>query len=162
MNLADVEKLRVLLRNKNWVAAHDMLDSAKDRAVTREDRNSAIHWRVVTLEREKRYEDALELLRRNASLFNSRCHVQLECALCLEKLGRDQEALAELAAAPVEEEMQSFYAFAIDAKFLYFYLLAKSGEASVAHRLDEIPDDYRHITMDGKFLTKPDIVALLN
>ncbi len=64
--------------------------------------------------------------------------------------------------APFEEEMEDFYGLAIDAKFLYFYLLARSGDRSIKDRLSEIPDDYRHITMDGKFLTKPDILALLN
>jgi tetratricopeptide (TPR) repeat protein len=162
MDMADIEKLQVFLRNKDWAGAHGMLDDARNRAVTRNEKSRAMHWRVATLEREKRYEDALELLRRNADLFNSQCRVHLERALCFEKLGRKEEALAELAAAPIESEMESFYAFAIDAKFLYFYLLAESGDASVAKRLGEIPDDYRHITIDGKFLTKPDIVSLLN
>jgi hypothetical protein len=46
--------------------------------------------------------------------------------------------------------MEKFCGLAIDAKFFYFYLLAKSGDQSVKSRLSEIPDDY------------PDIAALLN
>ena len=57
--------------------------------------------------------------------------------------------------------MTSFYGLAIDAKFFYLYLLAKRCDPSVKERLSEIPDDYQHITMDREFLTKPDIMALL-
>jgi hypothetical protein len=58
--------------------------------------------------------------------------------------------------------MEDFYGLAIDAKFFYFYILAKNGDKSIANRLPEIPDDYRHITKDGKFLTKTDIAAILD
>jgi tetratricopeptide (TPR) repeat protein len=162
LNMADITQLQALMTNGDWVAVHNVLDNARSRAVTREDFGREVYWRVVALQRQQRYQDALELLRKSAGLFNSQSLVQQELASILIKLGRDQEALDELSRAPVEEEMASFYGLAIDAKFLYFYLLAKSGDTSVRNRLDEIPDDYRHITMEGKFLTKPDIAALVN
>ncbi len=87
--------------------------------------------------------------------------MRLNLARILNKLGRDREALDELRSAPIEEEMEEYYGLAIDAKFFYLYLLAKSGDLSVRDRLAEIPDDYRHITMGGKFLTKADIVSFL-
>jgi tetratricopeptide (TPR) repeat protein len=162
LSMADITQLQQLMKSEDWATVYTMLDEARSRAVTREDFSREVYWRVVALNRQLRYKEALELLRENANLFNSQSLVQHELACILIKLGRDLEALDELSKAPIEEEMDSFYGLAIDAKFFYFYLLAKSGDTSVKNRLDEIPDDYRHITMDGKFLTKPDIAALLN
>ena len=160
--MLDHDRLRAFFHDKNWAAAHAALDEARNRAFTADDVKDEAYWHVVTLMREQRYEEAMDLLRERAELFNRQCLVQRKIASILNKLGRNQEALAELSKAPVEEEMEAFYALALDAKFLYFYLLAKSGDRSIRKRLDEIPDDYRHFTIDGKFLTKPDIASLLN
>lgn len=162
MSMADVTQLQAFMKNGDWTAAYALLDDARNGAVTSEDRRREVYWRATAFELQRRYDEALDLLRKNANLFNSQSLVQLELARILVKLGRDQEALDELGIAPIEEEMEKFYGLAIDAKFFYFYLLAKSGDRSVQDRLSEIPDDYRHIAIGGKFLTKPDIVAELN
>lgn len=161
MRVTDIIQLQALIRSKDWTSAHAMLDDARNRAFTSEDIRREAYWRVAALEGEQRYEEALELLRKNANLFNSQSLVHLDLARYLDKVGRSQEALDELKKAPIEEEMKDYYGLAIDAKFFYFYLLAKSGDTSVKERLAEIPDDYRHIAMGGQFLTKADIVALL-
>lgn len=160
--MLDLGRLRGYFRDKNWAAAHAALDEARNRAVCEDDLKNEAFWHVVTLTREERYEEALELLRQKAPLLGSQSLVQRRIAAILHKLGRDQDALVELGKAPIEEEMQEFYGLALDAKFLYFYLLAKSGDQSVRERLSEIPDDYRHFTLDSEFLTKPDIAALLD
>lgn len=160
--MIDFYQFRRLADSKDWASVHAMLDEARDRAITDDDIRSEAHWRVVALTREQRYDDALDLLSKNAHLFNSQSLVHHKAACILDKLGRNEEALEELKKAPIEEEMESYYGLAIDAKFFYFYLLAKSGDPSVKERLSEIPDDYRHITMGGTFLTKTDIVSLLN
>lgn len=161
MNVADITKLQSLMRSNDWASVYAMLDDARNRAVSSEDIRREAYWRVAALRGEQRYEEALQLLRKSAGLFNSQCLVHLDLAYILIKLGRDKEALHELSSAPIEEEMEEYYGLAIDTKFLYFYLLAKSGNSSVKDRLAEIPDDYRHITMGGKFLTKADIASFL-
>lgn len=161
MNIADIMLLQGLMRNKDWDAVYAMLDDARDKAVTTEDIGSEVYWRVNALAGEQRYDEALQLLQKKASLFNCQCLVHKQRAQMLMKLGRDQEALDELRKAPIDAEMEDYYGLAIDTKFFYLYLLAKRGDASVKGRLAEIPDDYRHITMDGKFLTKADIASFL-
>ncbi|MGP0057850.1 MAG: tetratricopeptide repeat protein [Beijerinckiaceae bacterium] len=161
MRITDTMQLQALMRSGDWDSVYSMLDDARNRAVTQEDIRQLAYWRSVALTREQRYDEALELLRESADLFNSQSLVQHELACILVTQGRDREALDELKKAPVEEEMEKHYGLAIDAKFFYFYLLAKSGDTSVKERLSEIPDDYRHIAMDGTFLTKTDIVSLL-
>lgn len=149
------------MRKQDWNSAHALLDEVRDNATTKDEMKDEVYWRARALGRAHRYDEALELLRNSASLFNSQCLVHQQRARMLLKLGRDREALDELREAPIEEEMADHYGLAIDAKFFYLYLLAKSGDPSVRVRLSEIPDDYRHITMDGKLLTKADIAAFL-
>lgn len=161
MRDTDIWQLQTLMRSKDWVSVYAMLDEARDRAVNQDDVQREAYWRLIALEGEERFEEAIEFLRRNANLFNSQSLVHLNSARYLDKLGQTKKALDELKKAPMEEEMEAYYGLAIDAKFFYFYLLAKSGDMSVKDRLSEIPDDYRHITMGGKFLTKADIAALL-
>jgi tetratricopeptide (TPR) repeat protein len=161
MQLEDIKRLQSLMRRQDWTSAYALLDQVRDGAATREDIASEAHWRAAALGREQRFAEAIELLREKARFFGSQCLVNHNIANCLSKLGRDEEAVQELKKAPIEEEMGSFYGLAIDAKFFLFYLLAKNGDASVEERLSEIPDDYRHIAMGGKRLTKADIIALL-
>lgn len=160
--MINFDRFKALARAGNWASIYAMLDEARDNATSHDDIMDEAYWRAVALTKQQRYEEALEFLHRNTILFNCQSLVQHRIAEILVTLGRLQEALEELRRAPVEEEMDSFYGLAIDAKFFYFYLLAKGGDTSIKNRLNEIPDDYRHITKDGKFLTKPDIVALLN
>jgi tetratricopeptide (TPR) repeat protein len=161
MQLSEIQQLQASMRGEDWASVYALLDRIRGRASTQDDMRMETYWRVTALGKQGRYDEAIALQRRNANLFNSQCLVHHNLARFLLKLGRDDEALEELKKAPIEEEMEDFYGLAIDAKFSYFYLLAKRGDQSVKDRLSEIPDDYRHITMGGRFLTKPDIVALL-
>jgi tetratricopeptide (TPR) repeat protein len=159
--MIDIDRLQGLMRKDDWSSVYTMLDAARQQAVTDDEIKREVYWRMVALENQRHYEEAIDFLQSNSRHFNSQCLVHQNLASFLLKLGRNKDALDELSKAPFEEEMEDFYGSAIDAKFLYFYLLAKSGDRSIKDRLSEIPDDYRHITMDGKFLTKPDIVAVL-
>ncbi|MDR3407064.1 MAG: hypothetical protein P4L68_01035 [Methylovirgula sp.] len=158
----DIRKIQKLMREKAWSPVYALLDDARDQAITREDKARETYWRSIALKNQGRYQEAIDLLRKDGTLFNSQCLPLKIIAEVLERMGDDQGALRELSMAPIEQEMEDFYGLAIDTKFLYFYLLAKIGDRSVLNRLSEIPDDYRHITMGGKFLTKADVVALLN
>ncbi len=158
----EVRNIQKLVREKAWASVYSLLDSARDHAVTQEDKASEIYWRTMALIKQGRYQEAIDLLRKDGALFNSQCLPLKIIAEILDKIGDDQGALRELSGAPIEQEMEDFYGLAIDTKFLYFYLLAKTGDRSVRNKLSEIPDDYRHITMSGKFLTKEDLVALLD
>ena len=160
--MIDHATFKDLARREDWEALYAMLDHERDSAVTADDMRSEVHWRTTALEWQKRYQEALDLLRDKAHVFNSKCCLQQGLAEILLKLGRNQEALAELSRAPFETEMASFYGLAMDAKFLYFYLLAKQGDTSVRDRLSEIPDGYRHITADGDFLMKTDVGVMLD
>jgi hypothetical protein len=161
MRITDIMQLQALMRSRDWVSVYAILDDARTRAITTEDIVREIHWRATALKGEQRYSEALDLLRKNAGLFNSQSLVRHEMARILVKIGRDQDAIDELKRTPIEEEMEDFYGLAIDAKFFYLYLLAKGGDPSVKDRLSEIPDDYRYIAIGGTFLTKPDIISLL-
>ena len=159
--MIDTDRFKDLANRGDWTSLYAMLDEARGTAVFREDVRSEVHWRIAALERQQRHGEALNLLRGNAAIYDCRCYVQHKSARLLLRLGRDQEALHELSKAPFEAEMTPFYGLAIDAKFFYLYLLAKQGDPAVKKRLSDIPDDYRHVTMDRDFLTKPDIMALL-
>jgi hypothetical protein len=161
MRANDIRQLQVLMRSKDWVSVYAMLDEARKKSFTQEDKKDETYWRAAALKGEQRYEEALELLYKNANLFNCQSLLHHELARILVKIGHDQDAIDELKRTPIEEEMEDFYGLAIDAKFFYFYLLAKSGDPSVKDRLSEIPDGYRYIAMGGTFLTKPDIISLL-
>ena len=159
--MIDTERFKDLAARGDWTSLYAMLDEARGTAASREDVRSEVHWRLAPRERQQRHGDAFDLLRSKADIYDCRCYVQHKSARLLLCLGRDPEALHELSKAPFEAEMTSFYGLAIDAKFFYLYLLAKRCDPSVKERLSEIPDDYQHITMDREFLTKPDIMALL-
>ena len=159
--MIDTESFRDLAARKDWASLYAMLDDARGTAVSRDDVRSELHWRVAALEQQQRYGEALDPLRSNANIYDSQSYVQHQSARLLLRLGRDKEALSELSKAPFDAEMTSHYSLAVDAKFFYFYLLAKNGDASVETRLPEIPDDYQYITKNGQFITKPDILALL-
>lgn len=159
--MINIDRFNELARSEDWDGLTALLDDARKNASTPDDVRREIHWRCVALERQGRYQEALELVRDKAQLFNSQCGVKQRQAALLLKLGRNQEALTTLESAPFEAEMPTFYGLALDAKFSYFYLLAQQGDPSVRARLAEIPDDYRHMTMDIEFLTKADILALL-
>ena len=158
----DIRKIQKLMREKAWSSVYSLLDEARDHAVTREDKAREAYWRSIAFIKQGQYQKAIELLRDDSALFYCQCLPHKIIAEVLDKAGDDQGALRELSAAPIEQEMEEFYGIAIDTKFLYFYLLAKAGDRSVVNKLSEIPNDYRHITMDGKFLTKANIISLLN
>ncbi len=159
--MIDAENFKDLADRKDWASLYAMLDDARGTAASRDDVRSELHWRVAAFERQQRYGEALDLLRSNASIYDSQSYVQHQSARLLLRLDRDKEALSELSKAPFDAEITSHHSLALDAKFFYFYLLAKNGDASVKARLPEIPDDYQYITKSGQFITKPDIAALL-
>ena len=156
----DIRKIQKLMREKAWPSVYSLLDAAREHASTKEEKASETYWRSTALIKQGRYQEAIELLHDDGELFHCQCLAHKIIAEVLDKIGDDRGALQELSDAPIEQEMEDFYGIAIDTKFLYFYLLAKTGDRSVLNRLSEIPDDYRHITMGGKFLTKADIAAL--
>ncbi len=158
----DITRLQKLMEGEDWPAVYAILDRVQSQATTREDKARETYWRAMALIGQNQYQEAVDLLRKGGKLFNSQCLPYKIIAEVLDKIGDDQGALRELSDAPIDQEMERFYGLAIDAKFFYFYLLAKTGDRSVLNRLSEIPDDYRHIAMGGKFLTKADIVSLLN
>ena len=155
------DTLRDFAQSQNWAAVYHMLDHARDNAVLDEDIRSEVGWRIFALKQQQRYDEALDLLLEKAHVFNCRSYAQHQFARLFVLLHRDREAVDALSAAPFDDEMSAFYGLAIDAKFFYFYLLAKSGDPSVKRRLSEIPDDYEYIMADGKLVSKRDIVALL-
>ena len=159
--MIDTEKLRDFANRKDWTSLYAMLDDARGAAVSRDDVRSEVHWRIAALEGQQRFSEALDLLRRNATIYNSQSYVQHQSARLLLQLGRDQDALDELSKAPFEAEMMSHYGLAIDAKFFYVYLLARHGDPSAKAIIPSISDDYQYITKNGEFITKPDIVALM-
>ena len=158
--MIDFDRYATLSNREDWEAVHALLDDARAKAATADDRSREIYLRVAALKRQHRYGEALDLLRSGGHLYNSQSLAQHDTAHVLLKLGCEQDALNVLSKAPYETEMTSFPLLAMDAKFFHLLLLAKGGDSSVKARLGEIPDDYLHVTMDGDLVRKSDIIAL--
>jgi hypothetical protein len=124
----------------------------------REERRSLAHWRVVLLEKDGQYATALDVVNAGASDFNSQSLLAFEKARLLRGLGRVDEAIATLQAAPISEEVATFPGLAWEAAFFCGYLLVSQGEPPPQDLLDLIPDDFETM-VDGRFVGKGDLVA---
>ena len=123
---------------------HRKLDAMQP-GETPEDRFQIAHWRAAAFARERRFPEALDLLRRTRSDFPCRTVAHDEAARILEHLGRRGEAIEELRAAPFDEEAECFPELVKDAKFVLLYLLCRAGIKSVSPSLDEFDDEYRSV-----------------
>lgn len=159
--MIDTDRFEELVKQQNWTSLYAMLDEARSKAVSREDVRSEVHWRIAALKRQKRYEEALSLLRNNASVYDSQSLVRHRSSQLLVQLGREREALEEISKAPFEAELTSHYGLALDAKFYCFLLKARAGDASIASRLSEFPQNFEYVEPTGRFLTVKDILGEL-
>ena len=159
--MIDRNQYLALARQEDWPAVHTLLDNGRENAVTSDDLSQETYLRVDALKRQASYGEAIDLLRERGHLYNSQSLAQHDLARVLIKLGREKEALVVMNGGGYEAEMTSFPILAMDAKFFHVTLLAKSGDPSARDRLDEIPDDYLHVTADGDLVTKSDVMSLL-
>jgi len=79
----------------------------------------------------------------------------------LRHLGRDMDAIEELKNAPMAEEWERYRPLVVDAKYLLAHLLARNGLEVEQALLDEIPENYIHITDRGQRISKADLMALV-
>lgn len=160
--MIDRKKYLALSKQEDWTAVHALLDGERENAVTPEDISQETYFRVDALKRQGRYSEALQILGEKGHLYNSQSLAQHDQARVLLKLGLVQEALNVMNGAAYEVEMASNPILAMDAKFFHVTLLAASGDPSARDRLNEIPDDYLHVTADGDLVTKSDVMSSLS
>lgn len=154
-----------LYRADEFEVLHEHLDAALAGA-SPDDRHSIAHWRSAALEKEKRYEEALEHLALSKSDFGSKTLVHHMRASILEVLGRDQEALDELQAAPLDGEIDLYYPLVVDAKFYILYFRAARNMPVDPAAIDEIPEGYRSVLpgnghIFGAQVSKDELAAMI-
>lgn len=149
-----------LYRQREWKALHGALDAASHSCDT-EERCCVAYWRATALEAEDRCLEAIDVLTANRDDFSCKTMVHADIAENLRRLGRDLEAIDELKRAPMDEEMERYHALVVDAKYLLAHLLATNRLDVEPSLLDEIPDNYVHITSRGKRITKTDLLAMI-
>ncbi len=67
--------------------------------------------------------------------------------------------LLRLGTTPFGAEIDAFPGLTYEAMFLYCYLLIKSGHETPPNLLAAIPDDFRTLTYEGKFMSKADLLS---
>lgn len=150
-----------LFRQRDWKALHDMLDSASPGRDS-DERGQIAHWRASALSAEGRHDDAIDVLRGIQSDCRCRATVSKHIAENLRRLGRDMEAIEELKNAPLAEERERFSGLVLDAKYVLAHLLASNGLEVEKAILDDIPNNYVHITDRGQRISKSDLMNLIS
>lgn len=159
----DYQRYKILLQQRDWAAIYQLLDDAREKAVAPDDVSCEVAFRVSTLREQRRYSDALDLLRDRGHLYTSQASATHDMARILLQLGRWRDALDVMSRSPYETEMTSCPIQATDAKFFHAVLLAKAGDASAIDLLRDIPDDYMQVTVNGDdLITKSNVVAWLD
>jgi len=152
------EDMFALLKSKDWKACDQRIDEEAP-GETREKRVSIAHWRTAVLERQGRYGDALRTLDASRADVFTQCGFLYERAVILYRMGKFAEAIATLRDAPFGAEIDAFPGLTCEAMFLYCYLLIKSGHETPPNLLAAIPDDFRTLTYEGKFMSKADLLS---
>ena len=156
--MIDMKKINILidlLRNKDWPAAHAMLD---ENELADPNEATVAYWRAVTLRDEGRPQDALQYLADNLHRFECKAGVYHKRAELFHQLGNNVAALAEIAKAPFDSEIEEHPALVMDAKFFRLYLLAKAGLPISPEQWAEIPDDYISLMPEGVRVSKEQLM----
>ena len=90
--------------------------------------------------------------------FHSKCLVAYLQATILNRIGQPDDAISTLRDAPIADEMDQFRALALEAAYLFCSLLAKKGREPPAELLGLIPDDFRTMDDDNRFVGKAELV----
>ncbi len=152
------EDMFALLKSKDWKACLRRIDEEAP-GETREKRVSIAHWRAAIFKWEKRYDEALLTLDASKADVFTQCGFLYERAVIRCRMGKFAEAIATLRYAPFGAEIDAFPGLTYEAMFLYCYLLIKSGHETPPNLLAAIPDDFRTLTYEGKFMSKADLLS---
>jgi hypothetical protein len=156
IDMKEINKLIDLIRSKNWIAAHALLDEEE---LADPGEQTVAHWRSVLLRKEGRYEEALEYLADNLYRFDCKTGALNNRAWILHIKGNDNGALNEIERAPFEAEIEDNWALVMEAKFFRLYLMARLGLAIPPEQLAEIPDDYISLLPTGERVPKNQLIA---
>lgn len=156
IDMNKINKLMDIIRRKDWVAAHAMLDEEER---LDPDEGTVAHWRSVVLRNEGRYEDALRYLADNLSRFNCKTGVFDKRARIFHQIGNDAAAMNELALAPFDSEIDEHWALVMDAKFFRLYLMVQLGLPIADAQWTEIPDDYISVLPTGEQISKKQLMV---
>lgn len=119
------------------------------------------YWRAVALMAERRFQEALDLLRARKNDYHCKTPACTMIARTLHSLERDNEATAELKNAPMASELDRYRPLVIDAKFQLAYLQALNGLPVEEKLLGEIPDAYIHLGR-GKRISKMELLTFIS
>jgi hypothetical protein len=155
IDMKKINKLIDLIRNKEWIAAHALLDEEE---LSDPGEATVAHWRSVVLRDEGRYQEAHQYLGDNLHRFDCKTGVCHKRAELLKKMGNETAALAEIEKAPFDSEIEDHWALVVDAKFFRLYLMAQLGLPIPPEQLAEIPDDYISLLPTGERITKKQLI----
>ncbi len=153
----NINKLFDLMRDKDWAAAHGVLDAIE---LTAPDTHGVAHWRSVVLRNEGRRQEALRYLMDNLHRFNCKTNAFHKRAWIFHELGNDGAALDEIEKAPLDSEIDDYWALVMEAKFFRLYLMAKANLPMTSAQLAEIPDDYVSLMPTGERISKAQLISL--
>jgi tetratricopeptide (TPR) repeat protein len=151
IDLNSTHRLIDLIRQKDWPSAHSILDKAE---MTDPGESNIAYWRAVVLRDEGRHDDALCYLADNLGRFTCKTNAFHQCAWILHELGNDKAALAEIEKAPLDSEIEDYWALVMEAKFFRLYLMAKNNLSLSEDQMSEIPDDYISLMPGGNRISK--------
>jgi hypothetical protein len=155
IDMNKINKLIDLIRRKDWLGAHAMLD---ENEMADPGEGTVAHWRSVVLRDEGRRQDALQYLADNLHRFDCKAGVFHKRAELFHELGNDSAALEEIEKAPFDSEIEDHWALVMEAKFFRLHLMAESGLPIPPEQWAEIPDDYISLMPTGKRVSKEQLV----
>lgn len=158
--LLDHDVVLSLVRANSFDELHQLLNKEMEGASV-ERRHSIAHWRTHALVREKRLEDAIDHLRKNREDFLCKTSAYAEAAELLDLLGRNAEAQAELAGAPIIEEQDDYPVLVKDAKFIHLIIKIRGGYRPSDAEINAFPDDFGTVILPGRPFLKSDLIAMI-
>ena len=147
------DKIAALMRTRDWKACHAFLDGALVDADA-DQRKSAHLWRAFVLEREGRYDEAIDCWRRRRNEFNCQTMVDHQIARLYDQSGHATQAIEELRASPFGDEMDRHPALVLDGVYFYCWLLAREGRDVPEKLLNTLPDDFMFVQPRGNRTSK--------
>lgn len=159
--MADLnQEISPLQRARNWPACLSLLDAQEPQNA--QDRADVAYWRAVVLGRMRHFREAVGVLDASRSDFACQSLVDLMRARFFEAAGDTKAAIGALKNAPLAQERSSFPGIVESATFFLCLFEARSGQKPAQALLDSIPDDFKTMGVEAKFLTKADIEKALH
>jgi len=149
-----------LFRKNDMQGFHDRLDSLPADIADEKVRVSL--WRVSALMTEGRYQEALDFLQESDEHFPCKTLVYHQRAKIYQRIGQGQGSAGHMETAPFASELDRYWPLVMDAKFYRLYLMAEQKRRIDPALLDEIPDDFMYIMLEGNRISKADLERVID